>query len=250
MQDELYKVGDLARRSGVSVRTLHHYDAVGLLKPALGGDGQHRLYGRRELERLLRIRLLQSLGLSLDEIQACLDDPGFDPLRLIELHLERVTDELELARRLRDRLEAIAETLRAAETSSAEVFLRTLETMKDMDELFAKVYTPEQLAYLKERRERVGEERMRAAQAEWQELFDAYRAAMERGDDPGSAAVQALARRSRALIEEFTGGDEGIRRSLGRLYAENPGLSERVGAEPELWSYMGRASSALEDEAS
>jgi len=246
MRDKLFKVGELARRTGISVRTLHHYDEVGLLKPALGGNGEQRLYGARELERLLRILTLQRLGLSLDEIRSSLDDPSFAPLRVIEMHLARVTDELALGRRLRDRLEAIAVSLRSAEEPSADAFLQTLETMNEMDEQFTKYYTPEQMEYLKRRGEEVGTDRIREAQVEGQQLFDEYRAAMNRGDDPTSEAVLALARRSKSLIEEFTGGDAGIRESLGKMYGENPELPQRFGAEPDLWSYMGRASQALE----
>ena len=247
MQDQPIKIGELARRAGVSVRTLHHYDEIGLLKPALGGGGQQRLYAKREIERLLRIRTLQRLGFSLDEIGSCLDDPQFAPLQVIETHLECVTGELELARRLRDRLEAVAASLRSAEEPSAELFLQTLETMSDMEELFKKAYTPEQMEYLKQRRDEVGEDRMREVQGEWQQLFDEYRAAMERGDDPTSETVQDLARRSQALIEEFTGGNDGIRESLGKLYQQNPELPQRYGAEPELWSYMARARESLDE---
>ena len=74
------------------------------------------MYGRDELARLQRIRSLQRLGFSLDEIRHCLDEPDFAPLRVVEMHIARVDAEVEVARRLRDRLEAIARSLRAAET--------------------------------------------------------------------------------------------------------------------------------------
>jgi DNA-binding transcriptional MerR regulator len=244
MQERYLKVGELARRTGVSVRALHHYDEIGLLKPALGGRGEQRLYGPREVARLARIRSLQGLGFSLEEIGACLDDPGFAPLRVVEMHLAQLSEQIELAGRLRDRLEAVARSLRAAEEPSVETFLQTIGLMSEMDQL-SKYYTPEQMESLARRRAEVGEERIRAVEAEWQELFAAYRAAHERGDDPASEAVLALARRSQALIEEFTGGDAGIRASLGRMYGDNPDLPRRFGVEPDVWSYMGRASAAL-----
>jgi DNA-binding transcriptional MerR regulator len=245
MQGEYFRVGELARRTGVSVRTLHHYDEIGLLRPALGGKGEHRLYGRAEVERLSRIRAIQALGLSLDEVRGVLDDPAFALAEVLELHLARIRDEMEDARRLRGRLEAIALSLRSADEVSAETFLRTIETVNDMEKLHEKYYTSEQLAALAKRREEVGEAAMADAQRQWTELFDAFREAMQRGDDPSSEPVLALARRAKALIEAFTGGDAGVERSLGRLHAENPDVSRSWGVEPALWDYMSRARAAL-----
>ena len=245
MHDEFLKVGELARRTGVSVRTLHHYDAIGLLRPAVGGHGSHRLYGRAEVERLARIRSLQALGLSLTEITECLDDPKFEPSRVIEMHLERLETELEQARALRDRLEAVARSLRAADEASTELFLQTIEVIDEM-ETFEKYYSPEQLDYLKKRAEEVGPERIARAQEDWTELFAAFREARERGDDPTSQNVRELARRARELIEAFTGGDEGVRQSLGKMYAENPDMPQKWGVEPELWSYVNAAQAALD----
>jgi len=58
--------------------------------------------------------------------------------------------------------------------------------------------------------------------------------------------VQQLAARSKALIDEFTGGDEGIRSSLAKMHSSEPSLSSRWGVDPDLWAYMGKASEALE----
>lgn len=81
-------------------------------------------------------------------------------------------------------------------------------------------YTPEQMEYLKKRREEVGEERMRQAPNDWAVLFADFRAAMEQGIDPTDPRAQALAKRQQALVNEFTGGDPGIEKSLTRLWRE------------------------------
>lgn len=246
MNDYL-RVGELARRTGVTVRTLHHYDELGLLKPAVGGAGQNRLYGPAEMARLLQIRSLQALGMSLEEVARCLDDPEFAPLPVIEKHLSRLDRQVELARRLRARLEAIAQSLRKAKEPSADELLQALEFMSQMEELFDKYYSPEQRKYLAQRAEAVGPERMAQAQQDWQDLFDDYRAAMDRGDDPESEAVLDLARRSQALIAEFTGGDSGIHASLSKMYADNPEAKSAWGTSSELNEFMGRAARALNE---
>jgi len=69
----LYTVSVVARRTGLTVRTLHHYETLGLVVPARRSDAGYRLYGRDELSRLQHIVSLKALGLPLAEIRACLD---------------------------------------------------------------------------------------------------------------------------------------------------------------------------------
>lgn len=242
------KVGELARRTGVSVRTLHHYDEIGLLSPERRTAAGHRLYGRPEVERLQRIVSLRRLGLSLDEIAACLDRPGYSLEEVLEMHLARLDEEVARTRRLRDLVARLRDRLRSAETVSVDDLTRTIEVTMNVE----KHYTPEQLDQLARRRKEVGEERMAQVQQEWQEPFAAYETAMEKGLDPESEEVRALARRSADLIEEFTGGDAGIAQSLGNMYREEG--AERVleghgmRMAPGLWEYMGAARAALEGE--
>ena len=100
MKFEALKVGDLARRTGLTVRTLHHYDLIGLLKPSLHTESGHRLYTGRDVGRLQQVLSLRQLGFSLDEIRACLDQPGFSPLEVITLQCrapagpDRITEQI------------------------------------------------------------------------------------------------------------------------------------------------------------
>lgn len=95
-----YTVQQLAKLSGVSVRTLHHYDEIGLLKPAFTGDNRYRYYGWEELLRLQQILFYRELGMPLLEIAALLDDPGFDRIAALRGHRERLVAEAERHRRL------------------------------------------------------------------------------------------------------------------------------------------------------
>ena len=95
-------VKQLAQKCGVSVRTLHHYDAIGLLKPAKTTEACYRLYVEDTLERLYLILLFRELGFRLQDIRGILDAPDFDRNRVLEQqiallerkqrHLEYVTD--------------------------------------------------------------------------------------------------------------------------------------------------------------
>lgn len=235
---EHWKVGELARRTGITVRTLHHYDEIGLLSPSTRSQAGYRLYTREDVARLQQILSLRQLGFSLQEIRACLDDGRLSPLEIVELHLRRVRERLEALRNLAGRLEALAARLRAAGTAPAEELIRTMEAMT----MFEKYYTPEQLEELEARRRELGEERIREVEAEWPRLMAEVRAEMEKGTDPADERVQRLAARWRALVREFTGGDPGIERSLNRMYEQETNVAGvDVGAMRELMEYIAKA---------
>lgn len=98
-------VHEVSRIAGVSVRTLHHYDAIGLLRPTSVTDAGYRLYDQTALERLQTILLFRELQFPLKEIREILDRPGFDrqqalrdQLRLLELQRKRLDRLITLAR--------------------------------------------------------------------------------------------------------------------------------------------------------
>jgi MerR family transcriptional regulator, thiopeptide resistance regulator len=113
--------------------------------------------------------------------------------------------------------------------------------------MLEKYYTLEQLESLRQRQELLGEEQIRQVQADWQELFKQVRAEMAKGTDPSTERVKALARRSIELIQEFTGGDSGIERSLNRMYQqEQPEVVSQGMIDAAMMEYLGRARAALE----
>lgn len=241
MRPPLWKVGELARRAGLSVRTLHWYDEIGLLTPSCHSEAGHRLYTAADVARLQQILSLRQLGFTLEEVRNCLDHPEFAPLSLIERHLARLRGQIEVQRRLCERLESIAASLRAAETVSAEDLLQTIEDMN----MIEKYYTPEQLEWLKERRQRLGEERIRQVEAEWPKLLAEVRAEMDAGSDPASTPVQALAQRWLTLVHEFTGGDPGIEKSLQAMYQQEQTIhGMEVGAMRPVMEYIAKAIAA------
>jgi DNA-binding transcriptional MerR regulator len=92
-----YSVNQLAKMAGVSVRTLHHYDRFGLLKPSVRTEARYRLYGKDELIRLQQILFYKELDFSLADIRRILNDPNFDRVTALESHrhaLERRRDKL------------------------------------------------------------------------------------------------------------------------------------------------------------
>lgn len=108
----VYTVSELARMSGISVRTLHHYDQIGLLKPANVGENGYRYYGRVQMLRLQQILFHRELGLGLHEIRLALDAPDFDLKGALRSHRARLMTE---ARRYRALVKTLDATLAALE---------------------------------------------------------------------------------------------------------------------------------------
>lgn len=241
MQSGLWKVGDLASRTGLSVRTLHYYEEVGLLAPSHRTRSGHRLYGAADVARLQQIVSLRQLGFSLEEIRDCLKQPDYTFERVIALHISRLEEQIETERKLCGRLKAIAASLRASEEVSVEELITTIEGITMLE----KYYTPEQLEKLRERAEMIGEERIRQAEAEWQELIEQVRAEMNNGTDPASERVQQLAARWMGLVKEFTDNRPDIERSVGRMWQQEEtihGIDTR--GMREMMEYISKATAA------
>ncbi len=200
MRFQALKVGELAKRTGLTIRTLHHYDEIGLLKPSLHTEAGHRLYTADDIARLQRVRSLRQLGFALEEVRDCLDRPGFSPLEVIGLHVARLREQIELQRGLCERLEALAGCFRTVETVSADEFLRTIEVMTMVE----KLYTPEQMKQFEEAGKQVGPEEIKAVEEAWVALLAEVRA--NRDLDPASPQAQALARRWEELSERTMRG--------------------------------------------
>jgi DNA-binding transcriptional MerR regulator len=234
------KVGELARRTGLTVRTLHHYDEIGLLRPSLHTAAGHRLYTADDIARLQQILSLRQLGFSLEEIAGCLGRGGFEPLEVIRLHVARLREQIELQRGLCERLEALADYFRPAGEVSAEEFLETIEVMT----MIENYYTPEQLEKLRKRSEEAaaaGVDLAQQGQKDWAQLFTDLAALLEQGVDPADPRAQALGRRQQELIDAFTGGDKGIEQSLKRLWTEQGDkLSTQYGPDPKVREYLDR----------
>jgi DNA-binding transcriptional MerR regulator len=235
------KIGELARRTGVSVRTLHYYDEIGLLSPSLHSTAGHRIYGVREVTRLQQIRSLQQLGFGLKEIQTMLASKEQSPLHVVEMHLARAKENVAEQQKLCDRLESLARSMRTRKVS-VDQLIETIEVMT----MFEKYYTKEQLEELKQRADALGEKGMRQAEKDWADLIEEVRVEMGKGTDPTSPQVVALGRRWRALIEAFSGGNPEIEKSLKTMYQNEP-VHEKIQGmpfHPGMMAYIGKAMGA------
>jgi DNA-binding transcriptional MerR regulator len=234
----LRRIGEVAAATGLTVRTLHHYDEIGLLAPSGRSAAGYRLYAEEDVRRLYRIVACRRLGLALGEIGALLDGDGADPRPLIRAQLERLSEEAKARARLRARLKRLLAALDDGGGAGADLFLDAIEGMTMAD----KYYTPDQLEQLEQRRDALGDDGMRKAQADWAALIAEAEQLRASGAAPTDPRAAALAERWAALVAQFTGGDAGIHDSLNRMYdTEGVERASRGAVSPELFAWMGEA---------
>lgn len=245
----VYSVSEVARLSGVTVRTLHHYDDVALLKPACVGANGYRYYGQDELLRLQQILFYRELDFPLETIRQVLDARGFDRAAALRSHRERLRAETRRYRRL---IATIDATLAALEGA-------TQMDNKDLYRGFAPEKQAEREAWLVDRYGGDMAERIEASKARmktWSKAdFEALKAdgaaieaafakALQDGLPAHSAAVGGLARRWAEWIGRAWGRppEREAFIGLGRLYQEHPEFRARYeGMAPGLTDYLAEA---------
>lgn len=239
MAMSLLKVGEVAKKSGLTVRALHHYDEIGLLIPSARSDSGYRLYTRDDLMQLQKIKSLQQLGFSLEEITS-LTQTGAESLSdIINKHLQSLSLQVEHQQVLIERLRRLADILQQGKPPSVELLLDTLRVTV----MTEKYYTPEQMEKLAQRKEKIGEEAINQAQQEWQNIFEQFRELYKKNEPVTCGAAQKLAKRSLELIDMFTSGDPGINKSLQNMYDTEGGENVLAGMDVDkaLFAYVSEA---------
>ncbi|WP_431896853.1 MerR family transcriptional regulator [Nonomuraea sp. bgisy101] len=238
-----FSVGQVARLAGVTVRTLHHYDELGLLSPSERSGAGYRRYAEADLERLQQVLFYRELGFGLEEIAAILDDPASDEMT----HLRRQHELLTLRiGRLRDMVAAVEI---AMEARSRNIAL----TPEERFEVFGD-FRPEEHEAEAERRwgggEEYAESRRRVAaytKADWLQLqaegagiVADLVAAMKAGLPADAEQVMDLAERHRGYISRwFYPCTPAIHRGLGQLYVSDPRFTATFEAmAPGLAAYL------------
>lgn len=239
-----YTVSQIARRTGLTVRTLHHYEAEGLLGRVARSDAGYRLYGERELRRLQHIASLKALGFPLADIRACLDADSPSLAQALARQVERLRAVVVRQHDLLLRIERLAQAAAAGMAIDDETFFDSIEATIVME----KYFSPEQMQQIRERGETLGAQRIREVEQSWPDVIAGMQAALALEKDPAGEEVQALGRRWRALVREFTGGDASMQRSLNAMVREEPmAMQTRTGIDPALMAYAGRAIALLSD---
>ena len=218
-----YTVRQLANMAGVSVRTLHHYDHIGLLKPSARTAAGYRLYGTEDLLRLQQILLYRELGLPLAEVRRILDDPGFDPVqalaqhrRTLELHAERLAHLLHTIDRTIARLTEVDMSLTDEELYEG----LPKETVDRWKREVNEQYDPKLVAESNRRVRGMSKDQWNSVKAEGDAI--SRRMAELMGRPAADPEVQTTIARQHAWIENFYPCSAEMFVGLGQLYTDNP----------------------------
>jgi len=223
----LLTVGELARRCGMTVRALHHYDAIGLLRPATRSAAGYRLYARADIERLHRIQALRQLGLSLADIGTALSGPQQPLADVVDRQIAQIDRELAEATALRQRLVQLRAQLADGQSPDLADWLDTLEMMT----MFEKYFSAEELQQLPLHTDP-------QVQPRWSALATEIQAAMDRGVAPGDPLADELALRWMAMIGEGTGDRPEFLLRLREINEHEPEARQRSGITEALEHFV------------
>jgi DNA-binding transcriptional MerR regulator len=249
-----YQSREFAQRAGVTVRALHHYDKLGLLKPGKRSRAGYRLYGDTDLIRLEQIVVLKSIGLTLKEMKrliapersAAPDALGSTVLVSTLARQERVL--LEKRKQMDRVIRAIGVARRALESGKPpdwRHFTRIIKetVMQEDTDWTSQYYSEEGRAKVEARKPLWSPELQERVTRQWNDLFRDIEGSLN--EDPASEKAQALLARWRALVESFTGGDPEIQKGLNKMYSDMPNWpSERrsqFGVKPEIQDFITKA---------
>ncbi len=202
---KMLTVKQVAKVSGVSVRALHHYDDIGLLKPAHVGRNRYRYYGHEELLRLQQILIHRELGIPLHEIAAILDAPGFDRLATLEQQREKLEAE---AKRYAQLVRTIDRTIASLKGDRA---MRNADLYKGISAEKQAEYEawliekyggdmPDRIATSKRKYENLSDAEKQKLGDELMAVETAWAEAMENGVAADSAALDPLLKRHREWV--------------------------------------------------
>jgi DNA-binding transcriptional MerR regulator len=236
-------VSEVARLAHVSVRTLHHYDELGLVRPSGRTESNYRVYDEADLLRLQQVLFFKELGFPLEEIRLLLDDPGFNVRDALATQRELLTQR---QARLQALLQAVEKAIEAHEKGIAM-------TKEEMFEVFGDFNPTEHQAEAEQRwgeTEKYRESMKRTARYKKQDWIAIKNEAesisrrfvdhMEAGTLPTDPKVMALAEEHRQHISKwFYDCSKEMHRGLGDLYVNDPRFTANIDkAAPGLAAFM------------
>ena len=220
--EKLFRAREFAELTGVTVRTLHYYDRVGLLKPSRYSRAGYRLYTDSDVVRLEQIVALKFIGFPLKAIKDILQRGSADLATALRHQREAITEKrqrLDLAIQAIERAEYVVGT---AQDHGWETFIKIIEviTMQNDMDWSKKYYSEEAQREIEKRAATISREVIEQAQRDWATLIKEVGSAVAGGEDPASDQAQALAARWSELIKGFTGGNREIQSGLNKMYAD------------------------------
>ena len=235
-----WKVGELAKLTGLTVRTLRYYDQIGLFSPADYSESEHRLYNKSDLYKLQQILSLKYIGLSLEDIKAYLsDNHGYNASDILSNQITRLKENIQVQKDLLVELTNVFVLTERQQELSVEQLTKLLGVMKMNRE---KYFSNDQLDHMKKQYESLDKETLEQQTQEFNSLLEKLRNHMEQGTPSTDSDVQNLASQWQKLIESFVPkNDASFKNATEEFHADNPGNELQNGLDEDLYRYIGKA---------
>ena len=223
----LLKIGELASLTGLTVRTLHHYDSIGLLSPSARTQAGYRLYQHGDMDRLHRIMALRRFGLSLADIANALAGPDLPLSSIVARQIAMLERQITQASTLRERLRSLQTQLAQGQEPKLAEWLATMELMS----MYDKYFTPDELRQLPLLSDA-------AVEQEWKALVASVRALQATGAGPDDARAQALGTQWMVKLVRDTGAHPGLFARLNAMHAQEPVMQHTTSIDAHLMQFI------------
>jgi MerR family transcriptional regulator, thiopeptide resistance regulator len=239
-------VGQVSEMTGVTVRTLHHYDEIGLLAPRGRSEAGYRLYAYEDLARLQEILVWRALGFSLSEIQAMLDDPAHDRIGALRRQRELIERESERLGALRQAIDDAIDAEEKGTTMPENAMFDGFDPSEYEDEVRERWGHTEAYRESTRRAASYGEAEWQAIRTEWDAIVAELAAAQAAGEPPDSERARTAAERHRRHITHwFYDCPPAMHRGLGKMSADDPRFASNYDkVAPGLAEYVREAFAA------
>jgi DNA-binding transcriptional MerR regulator len=218
----VYTINKLAKLAGTSVRTLHYYDEIGLLKPEYRAANGYRQYGEKAIVRLQQIMFFRELDFGLDEIKAIMARPDFDAVEALQSHKALLQKRKERIDELLNTITKTIKNIKGAKLMEIKEYYQGFsdEQIEKYREEVKRRWGEKTLKDSEDRVKKMGKEKFAAVQAESDRIFHTIADNMAKGAD--SKIVQAEVAKWRQWLENFSHYSDEAVLGLGRAYSENP----------------------------
>ncbi|PXX47399.1 MerR family transcriptional regulator [Undibacterium pigrum] len=229
----LLKIGELASRTGLTIRTLHHYDKIGLLKPSARSEAGYRLYDRSDIKRLHHIQALRRLDLSLAEVGDLINGASGDLHSVIDEQISGLDQQIAQSMELRDRLQQLSGVLKAKSEPNLEYWLSTLEMMS----LIGKYFSRDEILHMRE----LELQAKSKLETHMSPLIQAARSLLDQKTSPHDHAAKQLAKEWVLAMSKIM-PDPRLLSKFTLMHRKEPSLQSLSGVDDEMMDFITQAS--------
>ncbi|WP_326512665.1 MerR family transcriptional regulator [Clostridium intestinale] len=238
MEKEGLKIGELAKRTGMTVRALHHYHHIGLLTPSEFTDSNHRIYTKEDILKLQQIIFLKELGLRLEDVKDIIERPNYNPAGVIKYQLDKVKEKIKIEQELCEELEILYKFLKGNKDVDLEKFIEVIQLMQ------VGVYnhfTEEQIEKMKNIRRSFTDEEQEKMQKEWTDFINRLQRCYDNNTQFEDEEVKKLVNIWTEAVDKITNKDKEIVKAAENFHGENPDNPISFGMTGELYRYLQEA---------